>query len=221
MPIHAADVERTFNAVSARRADVARLAKRNVRLRQVCKQLNKARHEIGQQVDLLCNDLVRAYQEMAQQLNVTQQTGEYCHALGEEIEVEGLLRKTMEFLLRKMGSVNAAVYLPDVERRFALGAYLNLDTEGDAALIHDIGETLVKNAEAAGKIVVIDDDRLLMEMFGVSAKRLSGRSWLAMGCFTQNECLGVVVVFRNQGEAIDAPVRAIVEAIAPVLGGKN
>jgi response regulator of citrate/malate metabolism len=217
-PIQAGDVQRTLNGVAERRNHIEKLTKRNVRLRQVCKQLNKARHEIGQQVDLLCNDLVRAYQEMAQQLNVTQITAEFAQALDEEIEVEGILRKTMEWVLRKVCPINAAVYLPDTERQFALGAYLNLDTEADALLISDIGETIVKRADTPGNVVAIDDDLAIEQLFGAEGERLKNRSWLSVGCFARRECLAVIVIFRNQGQSIDASTRTMIEAIAPVLG---
>jgi DNA-binding response OmpR family regulator len=217
-PIQPHDVQRSLNGIAERRAQVERLTKRNLRLRQVCKQLNKARHEIGQQVDLLCNDLVRAYQEMAQQLNVTQITAEYCQTLDEEIEVEGILRKTMEWVLRKVGPINAAVYLPDTERRFALGAYLNLDTEADALLISDIGETVVKQAESAGQAISIDDDRAIEHLFGSAGERLKRRSWLSIACNVRRECLAVIVIFRSTGQPIDVSTRTMIEAMAPVLG---
>src|SRR5436190_2037010 len=82
---------------AARRLEDARRLQRHERLRVVCRRLNKARHEISQQVDLLCNDLVRAYQEMAQQLNVAQNAAEFAQALQGELDVEGVLRKTMEW----------------------------------------------------------------------------------------------------------------------------
>ncbi|MGN6370989.1 MAG: response regulator [Phycisphaerae bacterium] len=217
-PVQAEEVQRSLNGVAERRGQIEKLTKRNLRLRQVCKQLNKARHEIGQQVDLLCNDLVRAYQEMAQQLNVTQLTAEYCQAVDEEIEVEGILRKTMEWVLKKIGPINAAVYLPDTDRHFALGAYLNLDTEADALLISDIGETVVKQAESAGQALSIGDDRSIEHLFGAAGERLKGRTWLSMACNVRRECLAVIVIFRNSGQAIDASVRTMVETMAPALG---
>jgi response regulator of citrate/malate metabolism len=219
-PLQAADVERSFDGIAERRARIEKLTKRNVRLRQVCKQLNRARHDISQQVDLLCNDLVRAYQEMAQQLNVTQLAGEYAQMLDDEIEVEGLLRRTMEWILQKVGPINAAVYLPDTERHYALGAYLNLDTEADAALISEVAETIVKEADSAKSVVAINTDKQLEDLFGASANRLKSRSWLATGCFAKGECLGVIVVFRNQGQGMEESIRGIIDVMAPILGAK-
>jgi len=219
-PIQTTDLQRSFAALKTRQGEVERLTRRNARLRSTCKQLNKARHEISQQVDLLCNDLVRAYQEIAQQLNVTQLTADYCLAIENELEVEGILRKTMEWILKKLGPINAAVYLPDADRNFALGAYLNLDTEADAALITAIGETIVKQAEVAGHATEICDDRAADDLFGEAGAQLHGRTWLSAGCVASRECLGVIVLFRRQGEPIDGSVRTMIEAIAPVLGEK-
>jgi hypothetical protein len=126
----------------------------------------------------------------------------------------------MEWILKKAGPINAAVYLPDADRRFALGAYLNLDTEADAALISDIGETVVKQAESLRTLVAIDNDKMLEDLFGLAASRLKARSWLALGCFSGRECLGVLVVFRSRDQEIDPTVRALLEVMAPVLGEK-
>ena len=62
------------------------------------------------------------------------------------LDVEGVLRRTMEWILRKLGPLNAAIYLPAGESQFSLGAYLNLDTQADGPLIEAIGRTVVSQA---------------------------------------------------------------------------
>jgi DNA-binding response OmpR family regulator len=220
-PLGPQEVQRALADVTVRRGEVNKLAERNERLRIVCRRLNKARREISQQVDLLCNDLVRAYQEMAQQLNVSQLSAEYLETVKGELEVEGILRGTMEWILRKLGPVNAAVYLPAGDEFLSLGAYLNLDTQGDAALIEALGKTVVEQARrgGAGAATTFDDDSLLTEHFGDDAHTLLGKSWLAVGCYTPRECMGVLVIFRKQeeGKGGDAGTLGMMEAIAPVL----
>ena len=122
-------------------------------------------HEISQQVDLLCNDLVRAYQDMAQQLNMTQTAAEYGQTLANELDVEGVLRRTMEWVLRKLGPVNAAIYVPSNDHYFALGAYLNLDTQADAQLIDTMAKTVVEQVRG-GQGLWVEEDRVLDELFG-------------------------------------------------------
>ena len=229
-PFHASDIERSVGQLVGKRSQVDQLVRRNQRLRTVCKQLNRARHDISRQVDLLCNDLVRAYQEMAQQLNLTQMTVDYSHTVGNEIEVEGLLRKTMEWVLQKLGPINAAVYLSDADHRFALGAYLNLDTQADAELINAIGETIVKESDGSSHALAVDDDGKIDEHFGEQGERLKGRAWLSAPCYTttasKKECLAVLVLFRSHGDcshgvaAFDPSIRLMIEGIAPVLGEK-
>ena len=219
-PVTVEDVKTAFANVAERQTGLARLQNRNLRLREVCKRLSKARQEISKQVDLLCNDLVRAYQEMAQQLNHTQVTTEYSMMLQDELEVEGVLRKTMEWVLKKLGPINAAVYLPDGERNFALGAYLNLDTEADAKLIEQIGRTVVREVECSGQAVTIETNEQLRGHFGNDAGLMEGRTWYASSCVAKRESLAVLVIFRRQGDPLDAALRQLVEAVCPLLAAK-
>lgn len=221
-PFTASDLTGCLERLKTQRALVQKLQQRNARLRHVCKRLNTARHEISQQVDLLCNDLVKAYQDIAQQLNYTQITGEYEQAVQDELEVEGLLRRTMEWLLKKLGPVNAAIYLPDADQRFALGAYLNLDTEAEAKLVETIGATLVTTATESNTACVVEDDKMIEALFGGAGRLLRGRSWLTCAARggPKGETLGVLVVFRKQGELIEPHMRQVVESIAPILAAK-
>ena len=221
-PFAARDIEAVLAASASRRQEAQRRQQRHERLRDVCRRLNKARHEISQQVDLLCNDLVRAYQDMAQQLNLTQNAADFAQALAGELDVEGVLRRTMEWILKKLGPLNAAIYLPNGDNQFALGAYLNLDTQADAPLIETLGQTLVRQARGSTALA-LDDDQVIGELFGEEGELLRGRQWLAVGCHTPRECLGVLVVFRRKsagglgGTELGGQARGLIEAAAPIL----
>ena len=221
-PFAPRDIAAALAASVGRRRESSRRRHRQVRLRDICRRLNTARHEISRQVDLLCNDLVRAYQDMAQQLNVTQNAAEFAQSLNGEIDVEGVLRRTMEWILKKLGPVNAAIYLPNGDDQFALGAYLNLDTQADAPLIETVGQTIVKQARSSTALA-LDDEKVIHELFGEEGDALCGRQWLAVGCNTPRECLGVLVVFRGQSGALESTSeltsqsRRFIEAAAPIL----
>jgi DNA-binding response OmpR family regulator len=221
-PIQVRDIQQALNASAARRHEDRHRRQRHERLRQVCRRLNKARHEISQQVDLLCNDLVRAYQELAQQLNVAQNAAEFAQALQGELDVEGVLRRTMEWILRKLGPVNAAIYLPNGDHQFALGAYLNLDTQADAPLIETLGRTIVQQVRGSSALA-LDDDRAMEELFGEEGRELHNRQWLAVACHSPRECLAVLVVFRNRTAGMSGTLelggqaRGLIESAAPIL----
>jgi DNA-binding response OmpR family regulator len=190
---------------------------RHARLRTVCRRLNKARHEISAQVDLLCNDLVRAYQDLASQLNQTQAMGDFAASIEKPSTLEDLMRATLEWILKKLGPINAAVMLPNSENEFSLGAYLNLDTPAADPFIAAIGSTIAPQA-ASGGLLAIENDREISDLFGPPGDPLHGRNWMAHSCNFRTECLGVLLLFRTQGTPFDPVTGAMLQAIAPILG---
>ena len=51
----------------------------------------------------------------------------------QELDLESLLRTVLEYTLRKVGSTNAAIFLPSSTGDFTLGAYVNYDCPRDTA----------------------------------------------------------------------------------------
>src|SRR5690606_37867773 len=124
--------QRVDAAIDRHRRDAQR-EQRTKRLRRLCRKLNEAREEVTQQVDVLCNDLVTAYQELANQMQQVVQTSEYAGLIRDELDLEGLLRKTLEFLVHKAGACNAAIFLPATADEYSLGGYVNYDCTSDSA----------------------------------------------------------------------------------------
>ncbi len=215
-PLDRAEVRTCLNHVVERRVEKERLTRRNQRLRQTCRQLSKARKEIGAQVDLLCHDLVKAYQDIARQLHTTQTTGDFATTLGQDLDIETMMRATMQYILKHAGPVNAAVFLPDSEGNYVLGAYLDLDTKAETMLVEVIAQTLVPHAVSTRDFVQFTDDTAIHAKF--AQPMLHGRSWLAVAACHQKDPMAVIVAFRNQDEAMPATVRTTLESIAAVLG---
>ena len=107
------------------------------RLRTICKKLNMARDEVAQQVDILCSDLVSAYQELAQQVHQLTHTSEFTGLIHQELDLESLLRRTLEYLLQKAGPTNAAIFLPATtdDDEYSLGGYVNYECSSESAEI--------------------------------------------------------------------------------------
>ncbi len=205
-PVSTLKVQRSLSAIAARQNDMARLEKRNLRLRIACRRLNKARHEISQQVDLLCNDLVRAYQDMAQQLNLTQVAADYAGAVRCETGIEGLLRRrTMEWILQKLGPVNAAVYLPAGEEHFALGRLSESRYPGRCRPHRNP----CQDHRPAGPRGVPSSWMMTASWANSSAQRmhplLTGRAGWPPVARPPRQCLAVLVVFRRAEVKTPAP----------------
>lgn len=197
-----------------------RRARRNQRLRKICKKLNTAHQEVTRQVDVLCNDLVTAYQELAQQMQQVVQTSEFSNIIGEELDLEKLLRKTLEYLLQKAGPTNAAIFLPSTGDEFTLGGYVNYDctkTSADLILAH-LADVVAPKMTNRPQPVHITDNTTLAQWIGDDAAYLADSHVLAFACRHDDETLAVITLFRDQAQPYTQEVLEVCTALAPLLG---
>ncbi|MGA1044937.1 MAG: response regulator, partial [Phycisphaerales bacterium] len=130
-----------------------RSADRINRWRHVCRRLNQARHEAGRAADEAKHDLDLARAETQRQVKEAAMASEFRTLVRQELEVEGLLRTSMEYLLSKCGPTNAAVFLDNGEGRWTLGAYVNyrIPRGSITAALERIAQQVCPNvAEQAG-----------------------------------------------------------------------
>ncbi|MEQ9453944.1 MAG: hypothetical protein RLN76_05040 [Phycisphaeraceae bacterium] len=197
-------------------------AERIRRLRKLCKKLNEARIEVSQQVDVLCNDLVTAYQELAVQMQHMVQSTEFGTLIKEELDLEGLIRKTLEHLVEKSGPTNAAIYLPSSADEFSLGGYVNINPDtGEGAgdiLLDLIADRIPPTLGDRDEVVHLTDDQAIGSWIGQDGSFLSGTELVAMPCRAEDETLAVLVLFRERSEPFDERILETVEAIGPLLG---
>lgn len=219
-PLSTESLSTTVARIGSQKSSRHKLVWRNQRLRVVCRQLNKARHEIGQQVDLLCHDLVKAYQDLADQFNQAKTSDELADALGDDLEIERLLRKTLELVLKKLGPMNAAIFLPDSERNFSLGAYLNFDTNPDSIFVGMVSQTVIQKAALQCSSLLLPNDESLREAFGSDATLLTGRTWLATPAMRDKECVAVLVAFQPQHKPLSPNTQKLFESVAVLLAEK-
>lgn len=190
------------------------------RLRRVCRKLNQAHDEVSQQVDVLCNDLVTAYQELATQIHQVSETGSFTDSLRRELDLEQILRKTLEHLLEKAGPTNAAIFLPATADEYTLGGYVNYDCSGTAAnlLLEHMADAVAPVIAEHDNVVSLSDEQTLADWFGRDWNSLTESHLLAVSCRHDGEVLAVLVLFRDQAEPFDDSLAAHLEAIGPILG---
>ena len=218
-PANAAELSRCIESALAKsRADRQR-EDRLVRLKKVCKQLNVARHEISEQIDLLCHDLVAAYQDMSNQLDEAAMASEFRTLLRQELDVEELLRTALEYILTKTGPTNAAVFLPDGSARFALGAYVNYDCPRDSIdyVLERLGNAVCPQMVGHDQIVAFKDAAAFAQWVGMDAGMLGESEVLAFACEHEEECLAVIVLFRSHKTPFDAGLVSVIETLRPIF----
>ncbi|MCE9589394.1 MAG: response regulator [Planctomycetes bacterium] len=205
------------------RQRLQRLSQQRIeRLRRICKKLNQAREDVAKQVDVICNDLVNAYQELATQMNQAMQTSEFTVLVKNDLDLESMLRKTLEFILQKAGPTNAAIFLPTTGDEYSLGGYVNYDCTSESAdvlLQHlaDVVAPKLADHEGAG-VVHVTDNETLSKWIGDDAAYLADSHVVAFACRHKGETLAAVTVFRDHANPFSPVVLETCAAIGPILG---
>lgn len=169
------------------------------RLQSLCRKLNNAREDVTRHVGALCDDLTEAYQDLSQQIGRVGIAGEFGSLARQQLDVEELLRTTLEYTLAKAGPMNAGIFLPSSTGEFTLGAYVNYDCPKDAAemVLDQLADVVPSHFEHRAGLHVINSAGAVEASFGDDAHWFEGRSVAIHSCHEGDECLAVVCLFRD------------------------
>ncbi len=209
---------RVESALVAARADMHQV-QCVARLKAVCKKLVTARHEVTQQVERLCKDLVEAYQDVSLQMTEVAMASEFRTLLKQELDVEALLRTSLEYLLTKTDPTNAAVFLPDSAGRFDLGAYVNYDCprETVTTLLDHLCQYVCPQMADEAEIVAFSDADEFAAWVGAEVGFLAGCQVIAFSCLHEGECLAVMVLFRSKSTPFAEDLAGAIDILRPIF----
>jgi CheY-like chemotaxis protein len=184
-------------------------------LRSAVRRLNQARRMVGKKVDLLCNDLVGAYGELAGQLDQVRTQEGFRNLLAAARDLEQLLCHAMDWMLRHLGYSNVAVWLAGNEQ-FQLGAYMKHTIVGDAALMEAMRHGLVRKLMTENFIHLSAPDARRV-LSSAEARLMPDQAILAAHCTYLGESLAMVVLFREGSREFTPADAATLKAIAPIF----
>jgi DNA-binding NarL/FixJ family response regulator len=175
-------------------------AARVVKLKRMCRKLDASRREVERQARTLCTDLVIAYEELARHMNTVGTSTEYQGLIRGELDIESLLRTTLEFVLSRSGPTNAAVFLPTTSGDFSLGAYVNYDCPKDTCdiLLDHLANVVAPRFEDLRGVLHLTAQDELDRYLGTDAQWLSDSHVVAMACRAERETLAIVMLFRDK-----------------------
>jgi DNA-binding response OmpR family regulator len=219
-PIDLKELNQRVREALARQSADAQRDRRIRRLRRICKKLNSARIEVTKQVDVLCNDLVTAYQELATQMQQVVQTSEFGAVIRNELDLEQLLRKTLEFVIQKAGPTNAAIFLPSTLDEYSLGGYVNFDCAADSAdvLLDHLADVVAPRIADRDAPLHVTDNTTLGQWIGDDSAYLADSHVVGFPCRHKDETLAVMILFRDAAAPFDPNLIDTVTAIGPMLG---
>jgi CheY-like chemotaxis protein len=184
-------------------------------LRSAVRRLNQARRMVGKKVDLLCNDLVGAYGELAGQLDQVRTQEGFRNLLSAARDLEQLLCHAMDWMLRHLGYSNVAVWLAGNEQ-FQLGAYMKHTIVGDAALMEAMRQGLLRKLMKENFIHLSAPDARRV-LSSAEARLMPDQAILAAHCTYLGESLAMVVLFREGSREFTPVDAATLKAIAPIF----
>ncbi|MEM8873012.1 MAG: hypothetical protein AAGD32_02025 [Planctomycetota bacterium] len=192
---------------------LARTERRLGRLRSAVRKLNSSRREVGKRVDVLCNDLISAYTDLARQMDTVRLRQEFGALLEDADDLEQLLCHTMDWILKRMGHCNIAIYLTSENGCSELGAYMKYTIAGDLPLTQAMADGLVKqiqhrsylHADATSLPALLTTDEL---------STLQGQTVLGVDCQYLAESLATIICFRDGRKPFTAEDREALECAA-------
>ena len=109
------------------------------------------------QVDGLAGGVASAYESMARGMKLQSMAAQFETILRQDLDLESVLRTTLEYALKKVGSTNGAIFLPNSCGDFTLGAYVNFDLPRDTAetLIAQLADTLAPACDSHRRPVAV------------------------------------------------------------------
>lgn len=207
-------------AAAAEQAETLRAQARRIeRLTRICKRLKDSKREVAEQVGVLCNDLANAYQELADHMGPPSVTTEFANRIRAELDIETILRMTLEFVLKHAGSTNAAIFLPTGHSDYSLGAYVNYDLPKDAAdvLLDHLADRLPTHFEHDERICHFTEGHHFEAVMDEPIDWLDHSTVIVASCHARSECLGVVALFRDQQRPFPTELLATLESVREIF----
>lgn len=217
-----AEIIERISAAAAKARAARRQRGRIVKLRRMCRRLNTAREQVSQQVDTLCSDLVNAYQELADHMNQVTTATEFKGLIRNELDIESLLRTTLEFVLSRSGPTNAAIFLPTTSGDYSLGAYVNYDCPKETVdvLLDHLANVVAPRFENVTGLVHLTDRKALDRYIGDDAQWLADSSVAAMACRHEGETLAIFLLFRERRNTFNPTLLEQVQTIGELFAAQ-
>lgn len=215
MPIDKPELQERVIIALEQAARTRRQARRVERLRRLCRRLQAAQDRVAEQVDVLCDDLSDAIPAKGANGRKASIGVEYGGMIRRELDVEQLLRTTLEYLLTKSGPTNAAVFLPSGHDDYSLGAYVNYDMPKDAVdvLLDHLADVVPARFERESAIVRLRSDGEIRAALGDGLGWLNGTEMMIFNCVSNGETLAVAAVFRDASKPFAGELTQTLDAL--------
>lgn len=195
---------------------------REERLEKLCKRLNESRRTLSKELNRLCADMTSAYSELAQQIDTVAIAGEFTGLIRQELELESLMRTSLEFLLAKLGSTNAALFLPSSTGDWSLGAYVNYDRSKDSAemMLDHLADTVPQRLEELASTARFDTASEVAANLPGASEWIDDCAVVGFPAVHEGETLASILLFRDRSTPFPAHTKQTLDALSKILASQ-
>ena len=199
--------------------------RRAERIQGLCRRIENARREvlaaIEEHGDAISYDpsTIDATLEEADRIDEAEMCNEFRDLVRQELDVEELLRASLEYMLLKTGPTNAAVFLAGGKSSFGLGAYVNYDLtrkQVEPMLQRLCDEACPAIAENES-ILLFDDAPAFVQECDLGESVPENQQIVAVPCHYQGDCLAVLVLFRTDDHQFEEGLAGVLDALRGIL----
>ena len=203
-----------------RSRDILSSQKNAGQISSLCEEINADRHRIIEENDALCNDLANSHCETQKKMRQVAIGAEFQTLIGQELDVESMLRTALGYMLTRLGATNAAVYLREGEVDWGLGAFINYDRQADQfqPLIDSLGSAICPIMAGEKQLKKYADGEAFAEFLDLDPVDYSGCEVVTFGCFYENKCRAVVTLFRGDTRPFDNESIETMDTLRTIFG---
>jgi hypothetical protein len=182
--------------------------------------MNEERRRIEEENDTLNDKLAHAHCDTQKKMQQVAIGAEFQTLVSQELEIESMLRTALGYTLTRIGAMNAAVYLREGTMDWGIGAYINYDRQPEQfqSLIDTMGPVVCPGLSLEKQIKHIKNGESFANAAGLDPLDFSGSEVVSLGCFSDNRCMAVIVLFRDESRPFDSEAITTLETIRAIFG---
>ena len=195
---------------------------RNKEVRRLYDEAHTAHGEAVEEIENLSHTLASGHCDQEQQLRLVAMAAEFRTLVSQELEVESMLRTSLEYLLHRLGPTNAAVYIREGDIGWGVGAYINYDRQGEnfSEFLQTLGEQSCPLIAQEKSLRIFTDGVSFTNWIDADALDFDGCEVVAVGCFDGERCMAVIVFFRSDSKRFNNESTKIIESLSPTFGSQ-
>jgi CheY-like chemotaxis protein len=183
-PLEVEDVHMRLAEVCSRASRLRQQDRRVERLKRICRRLTTEQEAAPNSGNIFSTNLAGVYEDIAEHVGHVSLATEFSAIIRPELDVEGLLRTTLEYMLTRTGPTNAAVFLPTSSGDFGLGAYINYDLPKEMSdiLLDQLADTLPERFRDEIEVCSYDNDIAIVNLLGEEHEWMRGSQLIVFAC---------------------------------------